>query len=451
MKKIALTLILAGNFVFSQFSQDSVQFRKISDEILLNGKAYANLYDLTQNIGARLCGSAEYERAVVWAEEKLKEAGADKVWLQDVMVPVWVRGNETLKYKTGNEQWKDLKFLSLGNSEGTGKKDVEGEVIRVGSIEEFQKLPDEAVKGKIVFFDHLFPQEHIETFKAYSESYMYRSHTASMVAAKGGKFVIIRSLGTDPNDAVHTGMMAYDEKYPKIPAVAIGNSTSDFLANLIKNQKVYLKLNSACGMKEEMLNHSVIGEIKGKDDKIIVVGGHLDSWDVGEGAQDDGAGIVQTIEILRAFKKLGIQPNHTLRFVCFANEENGARGGAKYAKEAKVKNEIHLFALESDAGGFTPRGISLDMDEAKIKQINSWLPLFSPYGVHLLEKGYGGLDINFLKNEMNVPVAGLVPDSQRYFDIHHSDADTFEKVSKRELHLGAVVMAQMIYMIDKYW
>ncbi len=204
-------------------------------------------------------------------------------------------------------------------------------------------------------------------------------------------------------------------------------------------------------MQPEKINHSVVGEIKGKDDKIITVGGHLDSWDVGEGAHDDGAGIVQTIEILRTFKKLGIQPNHTIRFVCFANEENGARGGVKYAEEAKSKNETHLFALESDAGGFSPRGISLDMDDSKIKQIQSWLPLFEPYGAYLLIKGYGGVDINPLKYTMGVPVAGLVPDSQRYFDIHHSAADTFDKVNKRELHLGAIVMAQMIYMIDKYW
>lgn len=451
MKKLTLISFLVAGICLAQTKEDSIQFRKISDEILLNGQAYDNLYELTQNIGHRLSGSPEYDLARDWAEKKLKEAGADKVWLQETMVPVWHRGKESLKYKPENGQWEDLKFLSLGNSEGTGKKDVEGEVIRVTDMKEFENLPAEAVKGKIVFFDHLFPQQYVETFNGYGEDFPYRTQTASMVASKGGKFVIIRSVSTGPDDVAHTGVMVYDEKYPKIPAVAIGNTTADKLAKLMKDQRLYLKLNSDCGMQAEKINHNVIGEIKGKDDKIITVGGHLDSWDIGEGAQDDGAGITQTIEILRTFKKLGIKPNHTIRFVCFANEENGSRGGNKYAEEAKSKNETHLFALESDAGGFSPRGISLDMDKTKIKQIQGWLPLFVPYGAYLLEAGYGGVDINPLKYKLGVSVAGLVPDSQRYFDIHHSEADTFDKVNKRELHLGAIVMAQMIYMIDKYW
>lgn len=451
MKKILLSTLILSGICFGQIKDDSVQFSKIAHEILLNGKAYSNLYDLTQNIGHRLSGTESYDRATEWAERKLKEAGADKVWLQETMVPVWFRGEESLHYKTENGNWTELRFLSLGNSEGTGKKDVEGELIRVSTIEEFEKLSPEQVKDKIVFFDYHFPQQHTQTFKGYGEAFMYRSQTASMVAAKGGKFVIVRSVSTGLGDIPHTGMMSYDEKYPKIPAVTIGNSTADMISDLLNEQPVRLKLNSECGMKEEKINYSVIGEIKGKDDKIITVGGHLDSWDVGEGAHDDGAGIVQTIEILRTFKVLGIHPNHTIRFVCFANEENGNRGGIKYAEEAFDKKEVHLFALESDAGGFSPRGISLDMDDSKIKQIQSWLPLFIPYGAYLLEKGYGGVDINPLKYKMGVPVAGLVPDSQRYFDIHHNEADTFDKVNKRELHLGAIVMAQMIYMIDKYW
>lgn len=451
MKNILFSTLILGGICLAQTKGDSLQFRKISDEILLNAQAYDNLYELTQNIGHRLSGSPEYEKATAWAEQKLKEAGADKVWLQETLVPVWHRGDESLKFSSGDGNWKDIKFLSLGNSEGTGKKDVEAEVIRVGNFEEFHQLPAEVVKGKAVFFDFHFPQQHVVTFQGYSESFAYRSQTASLVASKGGKFVLIRSVSTGTGDIPHTGVMAYDEKYPKIPAVAVGNSVADMLAEQLNHQKIYLKLNSDCGMKSEVINHNIIGEIKGRDDKIITVGAHLDSWDVGEGAHDDGAGIVQTIEILRVFKKLGIQPNHTIRFVCFANEENGTRGGEKYAEEAKAKNETHLFALESDAGGFSPRGISLDMDEEKIKQIQSWLPLFLPYGIHELPKGYGGVDINPLKYKMGVPVSGLKPDSQRYFDLHHSEADTFDKVNKRELHLGAVVMAQMIYMIDKYW
>lgn len=451
MRKFSLLLLLLGILMNAQSQQDSIKFKQLSDEILVHGTAYDNLRELTQDIGHRMSGSVGYDKATVWAEQKLNQAGADLVWLQEVMVPHWVRGTESLKMKVGNGKWQDLNFLSLGNSEGTGGKDVEGEVILVNSMAEFEALSDQEVKGKIVFFNYKFRQDFVQTFKAYGDAGKYRYATASMVARKGGKFVIIRSISSGDDDVPHTGMLGYDEKYDKIPAVAVGNQTADLLEDKLKTDKVYLKLNSNCGMKGEVLNHNVIGELKGKSDKFIVIGAHLDSWDIGEGAHDDGAGIVQTIEILRTFKALGYQPRHTIRFVCYANEENGAKGGNHYAEEAKRKNETHIFAIESDAGGFTPRGISLDMKEEKRKQIQSWAPLFLPYDIYDFTGVYGGVDINPLKYLMEVPVAGLSPDSQRYFDIHHTAADTFDKVNKRELHLGAVAMAQLVYMIDQNW
>jgi hypothetical protein len=452
MKKFLLFGLFISHFCWSQNAQDSIQFKKIADEILLHGEAYDNLRELTQDIGHRISGSIGYEKATIWAEKKLKEAGADKVWLQEVMVPVWVRGEESLKLKSSNGNWENLNFLSLGNSEGTQGIDVEGEVIMVTTLEEFEALPAEQVKNKVVFFNYHFPQEFPQTFLGYGEAFKYRVFTASMVAKKGGKFVVIRSISTGVEDIPHTGTLHYDENAPKIPAVTIGNASADRLTILLKKEKVYLKLNSNCGMKGETLNHNVIGEITGKNpNKIIVVGAHLDSWDIGEGAHDDGAGIVQIIEILRTFKKLGIQPNYTLRVVCYANEENGARGGEEYAAEAHRKNEFHVFAIESDAGGFSPRGFSLDMEESKIKQIETWSALFLPYGIYDFSGRYGGVDINPLGRLMKTPLAGLVPDSQRYFDIHHTPADTFDKINKRELHLGAVVMAQLVYLIDKNW
>lgn len=451
MKKLFFFLLMSG-FAFSQYQTDSIQFKKISDEILLNGLAYDDLRELTKDIGHRLSGSENYNKATIWAEKKLREAGAEKVWLQEVMVPVWVRGKESLKMKVGKADWKDLVFLSLGNSEGTDGKDMEAEVLMVNSLEEFDEIPAEKVKNKAVFFNYKFREDFVQTFNGYSDASKYRVLTASKVAEKGGKFVVIRSVSTGLGDVPHTGVMRYDEKFTKIPAVAIGNSSADSLAELLQNQKVFLKLNSLCGMKAEKINHNIIGEISGKKDgKVIVVGAHLDSWDVGEGAHDDGAGIVQSIEVLRAFKKLGIQNNHTIRIVCYANEENGARGGEKYAEIAKLNKETHIFAIESDAGGFTPRGISLDMSPLKIKEVENWGPLFLPYGIYDFSGRYGGVDINPLKVQIQTPLAGLVPDSQRYFDIHHTPEDTFEKVNKRELHLGAVAMAQIVYMVDKYW
>ncbi|WP_250254326.1 M20/M25/M40 family metallo-hydrolase [Chryseobacterium sp. Marseille-Q3244] len=452
MKKILGTsLLLFGMAAFGQAKEDSIQFSKISLEVLNNGKGYNDLRELTKNIGHRLSGSEAYEKSVQWAAQKLRDAGADKVWLQDVMIPVWVRGKESLHIKTSNGSWKSLKMLSLGNSEGTGGKDISGEIIMVKSMDEYNKLSPEQVKDKILFFNYTFKQSFIETFKGYGDASKYRTTAASLTAKKGGKFAIIRSLSSAFDDVPHTGAMRYEENVSKIPAVAIGSTTADELETLLKNQKITAKLNSNCGMKGEKLSHSVIGEITGKKDQnVIVVGGHLDSWDVGEGAHDDGAGIVQSIEVLRTFKKLGIQNNHTIRVVCFANEENGVKGGIQYGKMVKEKNEKHLFAIESDAGGFAPRGIALDMDDTKRKQIQSWSKLFLPYGVYNFEESFSGTDLYPL-HDMGVPAAELMPDSQRYFDIHHTEEDTFEKVNRRELLLGAVAMTHIIYMIDKNW
>ncbi|KIA90536.1 M20/M25/M40 family metallo-hydrolase [Kaistella jeonii] len=449
---IKILPLFLGGILFSQSQQDSLQFRNIADEMLVNGTAYKNLHQLTKNIGHRLSGSEAYEKATDWAVLKLKEAGADKVWKEEVMVPVWERGKESLQIKDQNGKWKSLRMLSLGNSEGTKGKDVEAEIVFVKNKEDFDKLPDAAIKGKIVFFNYAFNQKFISTGQAYGDAGKYRRSAASWAGKRGAKAVIIRSLSSAFDDVPHTGMMRYDEDDTfKIAAVAIGPKSADELEKTLKSQKVFAKLNSNCAMKGEKLSHSVIGEITGNKDKsVIVVGGHLDSWDVGEGAQDDGAGIVQSIEILRTFKKMGLKNNHTIRVVCFANEENGVKGGNKYAENIKKNNETHLFAIETDGGGFTPRGIALVMTPEKRKQVQSWKNLFLPYGVYNFDMQYAGTDIEPME-PFGVPLAELVPDSQRYFDIHHSDEDTFDKVNRRELLLGAVAMGQLIYMIDKSW
>lgn len=449
---IKILPLFLGGILFSQNAVDSIQFKNISDEILVNGTAYENLRDLTQNIEHRLSGSAAYEKSTDWAVQKLKEAGADKVWKEEVMVPVWERGKESLQIKEGNGKWRSLKMLSLGNSEGTKGKDVEAEIVFVKNKEDFDKLSDAAIKGKIIFFNYAFNQKFISTGQAYGDAGKYRRSAASWAGKRGAKAVIIRSLSSAFDDVPHTGMMRYDEDdTAKIAAVAIGPKSADELEKTLKTQKVFARLNSNATMKGEKLSHSVIGEITGnKDQSVIVVGGHLDSWDVGEGAQDDGAGIVQSIEVLRTFKKLGIKNNHTIRVVCFANEENGVRGGNQYAENVKKNNEKHIFAIESDGGGFTPRGFGLVMSPEKRQQVQSWRNLFLPYGIHNFELEYAGTDIEPME-PLGVPLAELSPDSQRYFDIHHSEEDTFDKVNRRELLLGASAIGQLIYMVDKNW
>ena len=449
---IKMLPLFLGGFLFAQHNVDYIQFKNISDEMLVNGTAYESLRDLTQNIGHRLSGSAAYEKATDWAVQKLKAAGADKVWKEEVMVPVWERGKESLHIQEGNGKWKSLKMLSLGNSEGSKGKDVEAEIVYVKNKEDFDQLPDAAVKGKIIFFNYAFNQKFISTGQAYGDAGKYRRSAASWAGKRGAKAVIIRSLSSAYDDVPHTGAMRYDaDDTAKIPAVAIGPKSADELEKTLKTQKVIAKINSNATMKGDKLSHSVIGEITGnKDHSVIVVGGHLDSWDVGEGAQDDGAGIVQSIEVLRTFKNLGIKNNHTIRVVCFANEENGVKGGNQYAANIKKNNEKHIFAIESDGGGFTPRGFGLVMSPEKRRQVQSWRNLFLPYGVHNFEIEYAGTDIEPMQ-PLSVPLAELIPDSQRYFDIHHSEEDTFDKVNRRELLLGAAAMGQLIYMVDKNW
>ncbi|HEY6062465.1 MAG TPA: M20/M25/M40 family metallo-hydrolase, partial [Chitinophagaceae bacterium] len=280
----------------------------------------------------------------------------------------------------------------------------------------------------------------------------YRGQGPSRAAKYGAVAVIVRSMSHSTDNNPHTGATRYDTAYAKIPAVAIGLRDADWLDLTLQKEKLSVSLNTNGHFLPDTIGHNVIGELRGSEfpDQYITVGGHLDSWDPAEGAHDDGAGIVQTIEVLRTLKALGYQPRHTIRFVLFANEENGLRGGTKYTEEAKAKNEKHIFALESDAGGFTPRGFGFDVTDEQLNKVIKWSELLAPYGCGNLSKGGDGSDIGPLNRVLGTPTAGLNPDSQRYFDYHHARNDVFENVNKRELELGAINMAALIYLVDKY-
>jgi hypothetical protein len=250
------------------------------------------------------------------------------------------------------------------------------------------------------------------------------------------------------DDFPHTGGMGYGDlpEAERIPAAAISTNAADLLSTAVKlNPEILFYFKQNCKQFPDVQSFNVIGEIKGSTypDEILVVGGHLDSWDLGDGSHDDGAGCVQSMEVLRILKKIGYRPKRTIRVVLFMNEENGLRGGKKYAEVALANKENHIFALESDSGGFTPRGFSFDTTDASFQQVKSWAHLFEPYLTNLFTKGGSGADIGPLKN-------GLRPDSQRYFDYHHAENDTFEHVNKRELELGAAAMTSLIYLFDAY-
>ena len=434
-------------------NDDSLAIKKIANDILVNGKAYENLRRLCKGIGPRLSGSIQAQKAVEATAQMLRDSGADTVYFQPCMVPHWVRGIKEVGYiKLPNGTKYPLNLCSLGNSEGTGLKGISASVIQVSNFAELDQLGKSGVKGKIIFFNFEMNPTYITTFSAYGESGRSRTSGPAIAASYGAIGVLVRSLASNSDDFPHTGVTIYNDSFPKIPAVAISTNNSDWLSKqlLLKlNVTAYFRNTSTLLPDEPSFN--VIGEIRGSlfPQEIITVGGHLDSWDLAEGAQDDGAGCVQSIEIIRVFKSLGIRPKRTIRAVMFMNEENGGRGGDKYLELANLNNENHVFALESDAGGFSPRGFSLDMSEAQASKIKQWKNLFYPYGVYDFSASGSGSDIGPLK-ERGAALAGLRPDGQRYFDIHHAPTDIFENVSRRELHMGALNMAALIYLVDKY-
>jgi carboxypeptidase Q len=433
---------------------DSLFISKIAEEIFVNGRAYNNLSILTKTVGGRLSGSPQMVRAEKWGKETLTDAGADKVWMQECMVPHWIRGvKDEARLVSGGKKEETLDILSLGNSIGTGPSGITAPVILINSFEELEKRRDE-IKGKIVFYNYKFNPRFIQTFRAYGDAVRYREFGASRAAKYGAVAMLVRSMTSSVDNNPHTGALDYSDSFPKIPAAAIGLWDADKLAKNIsenKNIKIFLRTNAK--MLPDTIAHNVVGEITGSEfpDQYITIGGHLDSWDPAEGASDDGTGCVHSIEVLRVFKALGYKPRHTIRIVLFANEENGLRGGTKYGQEAKTKNEKHIFGLESDAGGFTPRAFSIGLPADKLEKIReAWIPLLKTYGVYEFMEGGGGADVSPLNELLGTPVAELIPDSQRYFDYHHSRSDVLANVNKRELELGAINMAALIYLVDKY-
>jgi hypothetical protein len=425
--------------------------RRIADEILLHSKAYDNLHDLTKNVGARLSGSPGFYRAEQWGFKVLQQSGADKAWLQECMIPHWVRGGKDQAIANISSKKRELDVIALGNSLGTGPNGISANVVEVKSFDDLDKKKD-SVKGKIVFYDYKFNPTFVNVFQAYGDAVRYRGAGASRAAKYGALAVIVRSMSGSTDNNPHTGALRYDTTLPKIPAVAIGLKDADLLDSVLRQKSVTVSLKTNGHFLPDTIGHNVIGELAGTEfpGEYITVGGHLDSWDPAEGAHDDGAGIVHTIEVLRAFKALGYKPKHTIRFVLFANEENGLRGGTKYAEEAKTKNEKHIFALESDAGGFSPRGYSFGGTPEQLQKLQNWIPLLTWYGVYQIVGGGGGADVSPLSANLKTAVAELAPDTQRYFDFHHARNDVFENVNKRELELGAVNMAALIYLVDKY-
>ena len=440
----------------AQSDEDARMIKSIHDNILTDGDSYDWLYHLSEEVGGRLAGSVESIEAVDYTAEVLSSL-SDTVYKQYCTVPYWTRGQSEQVTITNLSVGEDINIdaLALGNSIGTGSVGVEAPVVEVKTLDEARALGREELEGKIVFFNRPMDPTQIRTFFAYGGAADQRVNGPAVAAEYGAVGTLVRSLTTLTDDIPHTGVTRYKDGIPEIPAVAISTMDADRLSKYLKQQAVTVRVETHCQMVDlQKPSYNVVAEIKGSTypDEIILVGGHLDSWDVGGGAHDDGAGCVHAMEVFSAFQKLEYQPKRTIRCVLFMNEENGLGGGLAYAAASNANGEYHMAAIESDAGGFSPRGFSCDAtDEAfapLYRQVIEWESLLEPYGIHLT-KGGSGADISPLKDQ-NGLLFGLRPDSQRYFDYHHTRNDRIEAVNERELKLGAAAMTSLVYLLDNH-
>jgi len=454
LRLLVLMILLSGNVFSQDTSKTQLFINNIFYKTLNTGATYQLLDELCTKFPLRLSGSSGAQGAVKWTKSLMEKYGFDNVFLQEVMVPHWERGDqEVARIIFSDNSKKELSVLALGGSVATGAQGVTAKVIEVQTLEEVEKLGQENINGKIVFYNGAFDQSFIETFSGYGKAVRQRSEGASQAAKFGAVAVVIRSVGTAHDDIPHTGSLSYKPDSLKIPAAALGVLSAELLSNELKNNpelKLFLKMN--CRTLPEALSYNVVGEIKGSvfPEKIILVGGHLDAWDVGHGAHDDGAGVMQSISTAKTLMDLGYKPRHTLRVVMFMNEENGLRGGKKYAELAVKNNENHLLAIETDAGGFTPRGFTFEGPDSTLFIMQNWLKYFPDMTISFFSKGGGGADIGPLNKANGTPIVGLRPDPQRYFDFHHSPADVFSAVNRRELELGTASLATLIFLVDQY-
>ena len=458
MKKLLLLFIFFSGITVNTQAQDSVQIRKFYDEALVNGQCYENLRYLCKKIGQRISGSEGAAKSVEWSKKLMESYGFDKVYLQEVMVPHWVRGAKEQAYIIDGSRKIAVPIAALGMSVGTPATGITANLIEVRSLKELDALGESGIKGKIVFFNGPFDQRFIETGAGYGAAGVQRFAGPSAAAKYGAVGAIVRSISSATDDYPHTGGTVYVDGVKKIPAAAISTLAANKLSNMLRLRKLPLikfYFKQSCQTLPDVKSYNVIGEIKGSENpnKFITVGGHLDSWDLAEGAHDDGTGVMQSVEVLRILKTTGYKPKNSIRAVFFMNEENGHKGGLKYAELAAANKEQHIAAIETDEGGFTPRGFSFEgVSPGFLKGVNKeWKALLEPYEADRLVAGGGGTDIGPLKETIPaITLIGFRPDSQRYFDIHHSSNDVFENVNKRELELGAAAITALVYLIDQH-
>lgn len=448
-KRLLLSLVVFGSQLFAQNVTDAEILKSIYTTALTQNQGYEWLEELTE-IGPRLTGSPQANEAV-YHFQKIADSLGFNTTLQPVTVPQWVRGDQEQAYYTNDGSKVVLNPCALGGSIATDKKGLKAPLFEITSFDQLDTLTNE-LEGKIAFYNIPMNPAFINTFHAYSNAAKQRYIGAVDASKKGAVGVVIRSLSATINDYPHTGSMTYTGAEVKIPAMAISTADAEKLsADLKKSSDVEFFMKMNCEMRDSVQSYNLVAEIKGseKPDEVIVIGGHIDSWDLGTGAHDDGAGCMHSVEAVWLLQKLNLMPTRTVRVVFFMNEEFGLNGAREYAEISKQEGVNHVIAIESDAGGFTPRGISMVAPDSIIDRIKELRPLFEPYGLHQFMQNGSGADISQL-HRPDLVMLGLRPDDHRYFDIHHSSMDVLSEVSPRELEMGSATLASFIYLLDKY-
>jgi carboxypeptidase Q len=425
--------------------------RRLSGELLQRGDTMAALEELCRVAPRRLSGSASADRAVEWAERTMRELGLENVRREAVTVPRWVRGERErlVVVEPSLYAGQELPILALGGSIGTPTRGITAEVVRVTGFPELDALGREGAEGRIVLYDTPMQSALLDPFAAYGQAVQHRSNGAANAAALGAVASITRSMTTRVDDHPHTGGMRYREGVERIPAVALSTAATDRVSSwLAKGERVVVRLELDCRTEEPVESANVIGEVIGRElpEEIVLVGGHLDSWDVGPGAHDDGAGSCHALIAAATLKRLDLRPRRTIRVVLFMNEENGLAGGRDYHARVKDELETHVMALESDRGGFAPRGFSTAVEGKVREDLAALVEGLSELGAGRLIMGGGGADISPLARD-GVLAVGFVPDPSRYFDFHHTTIDSPENVNPRELELGTAAIATLIHTV----
>ena len=424
-----------GESIKSKYVETSL---KIISRSLTDSTAYNRLGYMCDTFGPRLSGSKNLENAINWILKEMKNDGLDNVRGEKVAVPTWIRGKESVTLLSPFK--KELSMLGLGGSIATPRGGLKAEVIVVNDWDELESRSNE-VPGKIVLFN--------APFTSYGETVAYRYSGASAAAKHGAVASLIRSIGPWSMNTPHTGVMAYNDDVQKIPNAALTMEDAMMLSRIHdRGNKIIVKLDMNARMVADRWSRNVLGEIKGSmyPDEVVVVGGHIDSWDVGQGAHDDGGACIASWEAIRLIKELGLKPKRTIRCVMWTNEENGGKGNKGYRDMHMDEMDKHVLAIESDGGVFSPKGFGFSGNDSARKIVEEIHALMKPIGANTISEGGRAADVAPLNDE-GVPVMSLKVDGSKYFWYHHTNADTFDKVDFNEFNRCIAAMAIMAYVV----